>query len=128
MKSYRYLLRLQGIFYFITGLWPQIHIRSFMQVTGPKDDIWLVKTVGLTIVACSIGLFLASFRKFVQPDVIVTGLGFAFFLTAADIYYYLTGVISPVYLADAAAEILLISAWFWLWRSSRKKEILVQKN
>ncbi|KAA9345679.1 hypothetical protein [Adhaeribacter soli] len=122
MKVYRFLLRLHGIFYFLTGIWPVVHIHSFMAVTGPKNDIWLVKTVGLTIVACSLGMIGASFRKYVQPDVILIVLGFAAFLTLIDIYYTMTDVIAPVYLADAAVEMLFILAWLWWWKFQKPKQ------
>lgn len=92
-----------------------------MEVTGPKNDIWLVKTVGLTIVACSLGMLGASFRKYVQPDVIIIVLGFAGFLAAVDIYYNITDVIAPVYLADAVVEMLFILTWLW-WLKYRKPE------
>ena len=116
MKLYRLLLRLTGGFYFLTGVWPVAHIHSFMEVTGPKNDIWLVKTVGLLIAALSIGMLRASFRNYVQPDLIIVLLGFAAFLTAVDIYYNITDVIAPVYLADAVAEMLLILIWLWWWK------------
>ena len=114
MKLYKVLLQLTGGFYFLTGIWPVVHIHSFMEVTGPKTDIWLVKTVGLLITALSIGLLRASFRNYIQPELILVFLGFASFLTAVDIYYNLTDVIAPIYLADAVVEMLLILAWvYW---------------
>src|SRR5688572_7784256 len=127
MKIYKLLLRLSGVFYFLTGIWPVAHIHSFMEVTGPKDDIWLVKTVGLLITALSIGLLRASFRNYVQPDLILVFLGFAGFLTAVDIYYNITDVIAPVYLADAVVEMLLILIWLWWWKF-QKPENAVKKN
>jgi hypothetical protein len=29
----------QGIYYMIAGIWPVLHIRSFMVATAPKTDI-----------------------------------------------------------------------------------------
>jgi hypothetical protein len=125
MKIYRLLLRIQGVFFFLTGVWPLVHIRSFIWVTGPKNDIWLVKTVGLTIVACSLGMLAASFRKFIQPDVIVILLGFSLFLAGVDIYYNITDVIAPIYLADAVVELLFVLIWLWWWRNIKpEKEVL----
>ena len=115
MKFYCTLLRSQGLFYFLTGIWPLVHIQSFMLVTGRKFDIWLVKTVGLLIIACSLGMLAASFRKYIQPDVLLIMLGFAGFLAAVDIYYVATDVISPVYLADAAVELVLMLIWIYWW-------------
>lgn len=40
---------LQGLFYLATGVWPLIHIDSFLAVTGSKTDLWLVYTVGLLV-------------------------------------------------------------------------------
>ena len=119
MRLYKRLLPLTGGFYFLTGIWPVLHIHSFMEVSGPKTDIWLVKTVGLLITALSIGLLRASFRNFVQPELVLVFLGFAGFLTAVDIYYNVTDVIAPVYLADAVVEILLILVWLWWWKFQR---------
>ncbi len=36
----------QGLYYTVSGLWPLISLRTFTLVTGPKVDLWLVKTVG----------------------------------------------------------------------------------
>jgi len=115
MKTYRFLLRVQGLFYFFTGVWPLLHIESFMAVTGPKYDIWLVKTVGLLITACSLGMLAASFRKMVQPDLLLVLFGYMFFLAAIDVYYVAREVILPVYLADAAVEVLFLLIWLWWW-------------
>lgn len=39
----------QGLFYLVTGVWPIVSINTFLKVTGPKTDLWLVKTVGAVI-------------------------------------------------------------------------------
>jgi hypothetical protein len=39
----------QGTYYAATGLWPILWMRSFEAVTGPKQDHWLVKTVGALV-------------------------------------------------------------------------------
>ncbi len=36
----------QGAFWLAAGVWPLLHYRSFEAVTGPKQDDWLVKTIG----------------------------------------------------------------------------------
>jgi len=45
----RYVGPAQAIYYIITSLWALAGIRSFQKVTGPKVDIWLVKTVGVLV-------------------------------------------------------------------------------
>ena len=34
------ILLIQGVYYALTGIWPVVHIGSFMKVTGPKRDLW----------------------------------------------------------------------------------------
>ena len=45
----RLLAGIQGLYYLITGIWPLVHMESFLAVTGPKTDLWLVQTVGALI-------------------------------------------------------------------------------
>jgi hypothetical protein len=51
---------IQAVYFLITGIWPLLHIESFMKVTGPKRDLWLVKTVGVLVTAIAMGV-VASF-------------------------------------------------------------------
>jgi hypothetical protein len=39
----RFVPWIQGLYYTISGMWAQVSIDTFMMVTGPKTDIWLVK-------------------------------------------------------------------------------------
>jgi hypothetical protein len=41
----------QGVYYLLTGVWPLPSIGSFQRVTGPKTDLWLVRTVGVLVAA-----------------------------------------------------------------------------
>ena len=41
------MIAAQGIYYWLTGLWPPVSIESFELVTGPETDDWLPQTVGL---------------------------------------------------------------------------------
>src|SRR5829696_6310753 len=94
------LLLIQTIYYFITGVWPVVHIKSFMAVTGPKTDIWLVKTVGVLITAISI-CFYAAWQTTIELSIILLAVSAALFLLCIDIYYAGKRVISPIYLVDA---------------------------
>jgi hypothetical protein len=84
---------------------------SFEMVTGPKIEHWLIKTVGTLIVAISLPLLLAAWRRRCPPEVILLALGSALGLTAIDVLYVLRETIPPIYLADAVAEVILIAAW-----------------
>ena len=100
-------LLIQAIYYFITGLWPVIDIVSFMRVTGPKTDIWLVKMVGLLTAAIAITLF-SGYRNATRQMVVLSVASASAYLLI-DVYYYLNGTISFVYLIDAVVESIIIA-------------------
>jgi hypothetical protein len=101
----------QGIYFFLTGIWPILSIGTFQMVTGPKNDLWLVKTVGVLIAAIGLSLLIASWRREDSYAIAALGLGSAAALAGIDVVYVWLDVISPIYLADAAAEALLILWW-----------------
>lgn len=105
----------QGMYFAGTGIWPLVHIRSFQLITGPKTDLWLVKTVGVIITAIGTGLIQAGWNNEVTPAVAVIAVASAAGLAGIDILYAAKKkVISPVYLLDAVAEIALIICWIIL--------------
>jgi hypothetical protein len=101
----------QGIYYAATGIWPLVHMRSFLRVTGPKTDLWLVRTVGVLVGAIGAALLAAGARNRQSTETRILGAGSALGLAAVDVNYAARGVISPVYLLDAAAELALGTAW-----------------
>lgn len=105
------LLWVHGIYYLVTGIWPLVSIGTFQMVTGPKTDLWLVMTVGVLITAVAITLLVAAWRRQNPIEVAVLALASAIGLTGIDILYVARQVIAPIYLADAAAEVILIGAW-----------------
>jgi hypothetical protein len=105
------LLWVQGLYYLATGVWPLVSLDTFEMVTGPKTDHWLVKTVGVLIVAVSLALLCGAWRKRTVAEVIVLALASAVVLTAIDVVYVTRGVIPPIYLLDAAAEVVLVGGW-----------------
>lgn len=96
----------QGFYFVITGIWPIIHIRSFLKVTGPKTDLWLVKTVGLLITVIGVTLFYAP-----VPTAFLLGITSALALGNIDVIYVAKGTISKVYLLDAVAQLALLMWW-----------------
>lgn len=110
---------LQGIFYLLTGLWPLLHMPSFLAVTGPKVDLWLVKTVGVLIVVIGAVLILGARRRSVGPEVALLAVGSAASLAGVDLVYALSDRIWDVYLLDALAEIGLIVLWGIAWTRRR---------
>ncbi len=112
----RCLALAQGAFYLASGLWPLLHMRSFTAVTGPKRDLWLVRTVGVLVTVIG-SVLLASGRRRQPPvEVALLASGSAAALGGIDVWYSLRGVIAKVYLLDALAEAALAGAWIVLWR------------
>ena len=101
----------QGVYYLLTGLWPQVSIRSFMAVTGPKTDVWLVHTVGWLVLVIGVALCVAAYRRQQSAEVLIVGIGSAVALAVVDVYFVLENQISAVYLLDAALEVALIFLW-----------------
>lgn len=105
------LAAIHGTYYFISGLWPILHMTSFMAVTGPKLDLWLVETVGVLVLFIGLGLLTAAQKNEVSFPLSIIAAGSALGLTCIDVIYVWLGVISPVYLLDAVIELILLTAW-----------------
>ena len=101
----------QGGFYVITGVWALVDLDSFMAVTGPKTDLWLVKTVGALVTVIGTVLLSAGWRRRVTRDVLLLGIATALSLATIDVIYVSAGRISKIYLLDAVVEAGLAVAW-----------------
>lgn len=115
----RALAWLQGIFYALTGLWPLVSMSTFVAVTGPKVDLWLVRTVGILILVVGATLMLGARRARIGPELVFLAVGCAVGLAGIDLVYALADRIWDVYLLDATAEIVLAAAWLVAWRAAR---------
>jgi hypothetical protein len=109
--DHRFLVVPQGLYYMITGLWPLLHMRSFLAVTGPKTDLWLVNMVGLLAAAVGAALLTSAAETGPGRPVLVLALASATAFLAVDIVYVARRVIRKVYLSDAVVQLLLIAAW-----------------
>ena len=105
----------QAAYFAVTGIWPLVHVRSFMAVTGPKIDLWLVKTVGVLVTAVGVPIGLSAWNGRITPEVVALAVGSAAALGAVDVVYVLKRVIAKIYLLDAIAEAILILAWILAW-------------
>jgi len=65
----------QAWYYLVTGVWPLVNISSFQLVTGPKTDLWLVKTVGVLVTVISVTLLIAAYRQRTDEQRQSTDLG-----------------------------------------------------
>jgi hypothetical protein len=108
---FRALAGFQGSYFVITGVWPLLHMPSFLTVTGPKTDLWLVETVGVLVATIGAGLIVASVRGNDTREIALVAVLAAIGLATIDVVYVRRGVIDNIYLADAALEALLIGGW-----------------
>lgn len=95
------VIKLQGVYFVVTGIWPVLHIESFMIVTGGKTDIWLVHMVGLLAVTIGISLLF-------NPKSLLLPLCSAISFAAIDLIYVLKDIISPIYLVDFVLQSVFI--------------------
>lgn len=109
----------QSIYFTITGIWAIVNMRSFVAITGPKTDIWLVRTVGLLVIAIGVPIGLAALHDRITPEIVLLGAASAVFLAAVDIYYVMRKVIAPIYLLDGVVEIVILVMWIVLWVMGR---------
>lgn len=106
-----WLLWGQGAVYVLTGVWPLLSMRTFLAVTGPKTDLWLVKTVGALVAVVGAALLLAAYRHEYVPAIGLLAAGAAASLAAVDVVYVAQRRIGRVYLLDAPGEALLVVLW-----------------
>lgn len=116
----------QGIYYAITGIWPILHIRSFEAITGPKKERWLVKTVGALVGILGGVLIKAGIRDRPSDDLALTAAASAAALAAVDVVYTARNRISPVYLLDAAAELVLVAGWILVYKGTSRRRKLFE--
>ena len=112
---------LQGTYYFITGVWPLLHMESFVAISGPKFDLWLVRTVGLLLSVIGLVLLSAAYHRRISPEIVLLGLGSALCMAAIDIYYAGVDRIWNVYLLDALSEGFLIALWLYGYLRKKKE-------
>jgi hypothetical protein len=109
VRAGQLLLGLQAGYYVATGLWPLASRTRFESVTGPKEDYWLVQTVGLVVSAVGAGLAVGLRRRGVPAtemrfSAAVTAAG----LAAIDVVYVAKRRIRPVYAFDALLEAVFL--------------------
>ena len=101
------VLRAQGGYYVVSGVWAVVNRRGFEAMTGRKTDYWLVRTVGLLAAAIGVSLLAGARGARSSSATKVLGLTAGASFTAVDLVYVAKRQISPVYLGDAAVHALL---------------------
>jgi hypothetical protein len=120
LNRWRLVLSVQALYYGLTGMWPLLSIESFQAVTGPKtdhlvtgreSDHWLVLTVGVLVTAIGLSLLVSLRQQRPSFETAVLALSAALGLMCIDVIYVSRGVLSPIYLADAAPEFFFMFTW-----------------
>lgn len=106
-----YVAAVQGAYFALTGIWSLLSIETFMLVTGPKTDVWLVKTVGVLVIAIGSTLLFAAWRSTLGDEIRFLAMACAAVLAVIEGVYVYLGTISLVYLLDAFVEIVFIVGW-----------------
>lgn len=107
----RLVARAQSLYYVPFSVWGLLHIRSFMWVTGKKQDVWLVKTVCLLLISVGGVIGRAGRKDRVTPEIAGLGMSSAASLAIIDVWYVAKGRIRWVFLLDAIGNIGLIAGW-----------------
>ena len=106
----RWFYAAQSLYYTVTGLWPLLSIGTFMAVTGPKRDIWLVKMVGSLVVVNGVTMGMAARQARSDdrlPMLLCAASAVAFI--GIDVVYTARRTIRPVYLGDAVVQLGLLA-------------------
>ena len=122
-KKYKIFPALQALYYFVTAVWPFIHLESFLSVTGDKTDIWLVKTVSVLLLPYCLLLVYLIFNPKRNLIIVLSITLCCSVLMIIELYYYLAGVIKWVYLIDGALQFLFLLYWtFYIINSKERSE------
>ena len=101
----------QALYFMFGGLWAVAGKRSFEDVTGPKADYWLVRTVGGLLTVIGVVIAGASIRDRITAEIRWLGFGASSVLAAITVVYTAKGRIRPIYLLDAGANLAFMARW-----------------
>lgn len=101
----------QGGYYIGGGLWSLLSIETFMRLTGPKTDIWLVKALGLLLLVSGVVVIVSILRRQLSKEIMLLAAGDAAVLVGIELVYVVNRTIRPIYLLDALIETVFILGW-----------------
>lgn len=109
----KYTLVFQVIYYFVTALWPLIHMRSFEAVAGPKKEHWLVYTVSTLLLAILMPFLyvLYLWPMELSEEILILAMSAAFGLAMIDFIFVFRGVIWKTYLFDGFLQLFILGSF-----------------
>lgn len=114
MPPHAWLATAHAAYLAVTGIWPLVHMRSFLAVTGPKQDLWLVHAAGVLIAAIACPIAVAAWRECITVEVFLLAVLSSLGLATIDVVYVARGTLRKVYLADASAQVLFLGGWLFI--------------
>lgn len=99
----RLILALQGLYYVMTGVWPFLHLRSFLWVVGPKLDRFQLSVTSALIVAIGASLLAAAVRSRPSASAAVLSIASALAFIAVDLRF--RSILRAPYWVDFAVEV-----------------------
>ncbi len=91
-----------------------VDIDTFMAVTGPKNDIWLVKTVAVVLIPISLFFLANIYKPGPLLHAIIVGFTSSVGLASIDFYYTSNDVILWVYAIDGVLQVLFAISWLYI--------------
>jgi hypothetical protein len=107
----RILVLAHGAYLLVGGLWPLLHMTSFEEVTGPKEEDWLVRSVAGMLVVTGVVLLAQVRKQRVEVSAVAVAMGASLTLGAVGIITAAEGVIDPIYIGDGTVHIVFVALW-----------------
>lgn len=111
LKGWRLILLSEGAYLVVTGVWPLVWMDGFLAATGPKQELWLVRTVGLLAAIIGSTLLLAAKRESYTPELAFLAVATAFCFLAVDVVGWAAGQLRWTYLLDAVVQGAFLLGW-----------------
>lgn len=119
-KVYKLMSAIQGIYTLLTSVWALVHIESFMKVTGPKNDIWLVKTVAVLLIPIGLSFLFARHVRRDHWIVVMVGITSCIGLACIDFYYTSNHTIRWIYSIDGMLQLVFLTGWIYFAIKQKK--------
>lgn len=111
LTGWRLILLFEGIYLVVTGVWPLVWMDGFLAATGPKQELWLVRTVGLLAAIIGSTLLLAAQRESYPTELAFLAVATAFCFLTVDVVGWAAGQLRWTYLLDALVQGAFLLGW-----------------
>jgi len=101
----------QGVWDVALGAWPLLDPRSYQELTGAKQDVWLARSVGMLLALVGASLLFARARRSIGAETMFLAIASALALAFADVLVATSGAGTNAYLIDAALQLVFAGVW-----------------